>query len=62
MLKDKQKTLGILKHLSDSLSVPLSLKTRLGLNRDDIPGQYDFLVEAAQYVWMIGIHGRLYNQ
>ena len=62
MLKDKAKTLWILKHLSQSLSVPLSLKTRLGLNRDDVPWQYEFLVEAAQYVWMIWIHGRLYNQ
>ena len=62
MLKDKAKTLGILKHLSQSLDVPLSLKTRVWLNADDVEPQFEFLVEAAQYVWMIGVHGRLYKQ
>lgn len=53
MLKDKKKTLEILKELSQSLTTPFSLKTRIGLSQDDMQEQFDFLVEASKYVWMI---------
>ncbi len=62
MLKDKQKTLSILKNLSTQLSTPLSLKTRIWLSNDDIEEQFDFLIQASKYVWMIWVHGRTYKQ
>ena len=62
MLKDKQKTLGILRDISLQLPHPLSLKTRTWLTKEDIEKQFDFLCEASQYVWMIIVHGRTYSQ
>ena len=62
MLKNKKKTLEILKSMSKALTIPFSLKTRIGLSQDDRDEQFDFLVEASNYVWMIGLHGRTYKQ
>lgn len=62
MLKDKKNTLEILKQLSKSITIPFSLKTRIGLSKDDRDEQFDFLVEASKYVRMIGLHGRTYKQ
>lgn len=62
MLRDKQKTLSILKNLSEQLTTPLSLKTRIWLSNDDIDEQFDFLIEASKYVRMIWVHGRTYKQ
>lgn len=62
MLKDKKRTLEIIKQLSTVLKTPFSLKTRTWLNDTDKEEQFDFLVEASQYVWMIGLHGRTYKQ
>jgi len=62
MLKDKNNTLEILKDISSVLQTPFSLKTRIGLSQDDRDEQFDFLVAASKYVWMIGLHGRTYKQ
>lgn len=62
MLKDKQRTLRILKEISEALRTPFSLKTRIGLTQDDRDEQFDFLVEASKHVWMIGLHWRTYKQ
>jgi tRNA-dihydrouridine synthase len=50
MLKDKKKTLSILKEISAGISVPFSLKTRIGLTQDDIQEQFDFLLQASEFV------------
>lgn len=62
MLKDKKKTLGILHDIAKQLDKPLSLKTRAGLTQADKDDQFAFLLEASQYVRMITIHARTYNQ
>lgn len=62
MLRDKKKTLSILKQISEQITLPFSLKTRTGLSQDDVDEQFDFLLEASKYVWMIGVHGRTYGQ
>lgn len=62
MLRDKNKTLWILKEISQNISTPFSLKTRVWLHQDDVQDQFDFLIQASKYVYMIGIHGRTYKQ
>ena len=62
MLKDKPKTLGTLKQISERLTLPLSLKTRIGMTQHDKDEQFAFLLEASKYVRMIIIHGRTYSQ
>jgi len=62
MLRDKERTLGILKSMSEIVSVPFSIKTRIGLTEADIHEQFQFLIDASQYVHMITIHGRTYKQ
>lgn len=62
MLKDKKKTIGILRAISQQLTKPLSLKTRAGLTHDDKEEQFAFILEASQYVHMITIHARTYTQ
>lgn len=62
MLRDKKKTLEIIKEISASIKTPFSLKTRVWLSKDDVNEQFDFMVEASQYVSMIWIHWRLYKQ
>lgn len=62
MLKDKKRTLQILHDISKQLTNPLSLKTRAGLTQDDKQEQFDFIVKASKYVWMITVHARTYSQ
>ena len=62
MLRDKEKTLGILQDIAQELSLPFSLKTRTGLTNADVNDQYEFLLQASQYVWLIAVHGRTYGQ
>ena len=62
MLRDKKKTLWILKEISSSISIPFSLKTRVWLTQDDVEEQFDFLVEASKYVGLIWVHWRTYKQ
>ncbi len=62
MLKDKKKTLSILKQIDQELDAPLSLKTRAGLTSADKEEQFDFICEASKYVRMIAVHARTYSQ
>lgn len=63
MLKDKDKTLNIIKELSEIQgSLPFSLKTRAWLNDWDKAKQVDFIVKASQYCTKISIHGRTLKQ
>ena len=62
MLRDKKKTLEIVKAIHKNISTPFSLKVRIWLNDDDIENQFKFLLEASPYVYMISVHGRLYKQ
>ncbi len=62
MMKDKKKTLSVIKAMANELTIPFSLKTRIGLTQEDVQEQFDFVVEASQYVHMITIHGRTYKQ
>jgi len=62
MLKDKKKTLSILRDISLKLDKPLSLKTRAGLTSADKEEQFAFILEASQYVRMIAVHARTYSQ
>ncbi len=62
MLKDKKKTIRILRDISHHLDKPLSLKTRAGLTQEDKEEQFAFLLEASEYVWMITVHARTYTQ
>lgn len=62
MLKDKTKTLQIIKHMSQSIKKPFSIKTRIGLSQDDCQAQKDFILASAEYCQTITIHGRTYRQ
>lgn len=62
MMKDKKKTLEMVKTLSQSIKKPFSFKTRIGLTLEDQKEQFDFIVEASQWCHMIAIHGRTYKQ
>ena len=63
LMKNKKKTLTIIKHLSASLQrLPFSIKARAGLNDEDLPAQQEFLIEASQYCSSISIHGRTLKQ
>jgi tRNA-dihydrouridine synthase len=61
-LKDRKKTLAIIKKLRKMISLPLSFKTRTGIDEQDTTEQMKFLVEASKYVDMITIHGRTVKQ
>jgi tRNA-dihydrouridine synthase len=62
MMKDKKKSLEVIKSIAANIKTPFSLKTRIGLTFDDVQEQFEFLLEASKYVWMITIHGRTYTQ
>lgn len=62
MMRDKKQCLEIIKNLSESISMPFSIKVRTGLNQDDKEEQFAMLLQAAQYCHTISIHGRTFNQ
>ena len=63
MLKDKSKTLKIIKELSEIQgSLPFSLKTRAWLNDSDKESQKNFIRNASNYCNKISIHGRTLKQ
>ena len=63
LMKDKQKTLEIIKALSENLkNLPFSIKTRAWLNEGDKEQQRIFIQEASRYCKMISIHGRTLKQ
>ncbi|MBS8121838.1 tRNA dihydrouridine synthase [Candidatus Vampirococcus lugosii] len=62
MLKNKKETLQTIKEISESISTPFSIKTRLGIKKEDIQEQLEFIKEASKYCHLIGIHGRTFKQ
>ena len=63
MLKDKEKTLNIIKELSEvDGHLPFSLKTRAWLNDGDKIEQLSFITKASMYCSKISIHGRTLKQ
>lgn len=63
MLKDKNRTLNIIKKLSEiQWSLPFSLKTRAGLNENDKKAQLEFLIKASEFCSKISIHWRTLKQ
>ena len=62
MMRDKNQCLEIIKNISESTSMPFSIKVRTGLNQDDKEEQFDMLIQAAKYCHTISIHGRTFNQ
>ena len=57
-MKDREKTLNIIKELSKQLTIPFSIKSRTGLDNIDKSRQFDFLVEASYYCDKISVHAR----
>jgi tRNA-dihydrouridine synthase len=62
MMKDKKRTLDIIKELSQATVLPFSIKTRLWLNQSDREDQYKFILEASHYCKTIAVHGRVFTQ
>ena len=63
MLKDKEKTLNIIKELAWIQGpLPFSLKTRAWLNEDDKAEQIKFLIKASEFCTKISIHWRTLKQ
>ena len=63
MLKDKEKTLNIIKELTWIQGpLPFSLKTRAWLNEDDKAEQIKFLIKASEFCTKISIHWRTLKQ
>ena len=58
LMKDKKRTLEIIKNISGRLSVPFSIKSRTGLDNIDKYRQLEFLVEASNYCDKISVHSR----
>lgn len=62
MMKDKKQCLQIIKDISQSISMPFSIKVRTGLNDQDKEDQFVMLLAAAPYCHTITVHGRTFNQ
>lgn len=62
LLKNKEQTLAIIKKISEAIYMPFSIKTRTGIDENDMEDQLKFLIEASKYVSMITIHGRTVKQ
>jgi len=62
MLKDKVRTLEIIKKIRNTIKMPFSIKTRTWINEDDLENQKQFILEASNYVDMITVHGRTVKQ
>ncbi len=62
LMKDRKKSLEILKALRKAVKMPFSIKTRIGLHEKDRNEQMKFLIEASKYVDMISVHGRSTKQ
>jgi tRNA-dihydrouridine synthase len=62
MMKDRPRTISIIKEIASTCSLPFSIKTRVGLSVEDKVAQREFILEMAQYCRHITIHGRTYKQ
>jgi len=58
LMKDKKRTLEIIKNISKRLSIPFSIKSRTGLDSVDKSRRLDFLIEASNYCDKISVHSR----
>lgn len=58
LMKDKNRTLEIIKSISYRLQLPFSIKSRTGLDSIDKNRQLSFLVEASNYCDKISVHSR----
>lgn len=58
LIKNKKRSLKIIKNLRKTIDMPFSIKTRTGTNEQDKLNQLEFLLQASPYVDMITIHGR----
>ncbi len=62
MMKDRPRTINIIKDIASSTTLPFSIKTRAGLTIDDKEAQRAFILEVAPFCRHIIIHGRTYKQ
>ena len=62
LLKDRKTTLEIIKKLAWIIEMPFSIKTRTGMDENDLNEQINFLVEISAYVSIITVHGRTVKQ
>lgn len=58
LIKDKKRSLEIIKNIRKAIDMPFSIKTRTGINEQDKLNQMEFLLQASPYVDMITIHAR----
>ena len=61
MLRNRPRTLEIIKSISSSIKLPFSIKTRAWLNQEDKKAQFEWILSVAKYCDMITIHGRTYK-
>ncbi len=62
MMKDRPRTMAIIREIAATCSLPFSIKTRAGLSIEDKAAQREFILEAAPYCNHITIHARTYKQ
>lgn len=62
MMKDRPRTIAIIKDIVAATKKPFSIKTRAGLSVEDKIAQKEFILDVAQYCRHIIIHGRTYKQ
>lgn len=58
LMKDKKRTLDIIKNISRELKIPFSIKSRTWLDNIDKSGQLSFLVDSSEYCSKISVHSR----
>jgi len=62
LMRNKEKTLNMIKNISSNLDMPFSIKTRIWLDLNDIPKQKEFIINASKYCKFITVHWRTFNQ
>lgn len=62
LMKDRARTIDLIKELRNNLNMQFSIKTRVWLNDADKEEQFQFLLDASKYCNIIALHGRTLNQ
>ncbi len=62
MLRERERSLDLVKKLSERLSLPFSIKTRAGLTEVDKEKQLNYLVELSRYCSIISVHSRTFSE